>query len=673
MVQGDDLLLLAIASHEPARNAELRRILNAPFPLATSVASVAEAVRTGQPLLLPNIRPDFRTNVLAPDGVSWLRDVLQPSSAIIVPLRQGEGFTGVLAFGQTRGRGRDFTSEDLPVAVELANRCASLLEQVVAHSETALARDRADRLQRFAADASRAASVDAVVEAITSEGVRAAGSTVGNVAMRVERDATFEFVQTRRIGPDSPLSWFDVEPDARDALTETLRSGQARYFPTVQSYLDEFPDGRRSLELSDTRAAAVVPLFASPGHVIGAVGFSYTTPQAFDERQRSLLEAIADVAGQSLDRALLYERERDVAAILQFALLPSALPELDGVETDARYIAGGAGVSVGGDWYDVLRFADGRVGLLIGDAAGRGVEAATLMGKVRHVAAALAMDQDSPAAVLARANEYLHTIASRRAMVTCCYVVLDRDRGTLRYASAGHPPPILVEADGEPRFLSEGRGVPIGVVPTAGYVDAEVRLTSAATIVLYTDGLVERRQETIDVGLARLLNEVRGRDTDVHALCDHLTATMLPQASDDDVALLAARVHWIPDATRLDLVLPADARRLHELRVRVSRWLADAGVSSTVIPDIVVALNEAVSNSMLHAYAGATERGHVHVSIEVARHAVNSTVTDEGRWREPRVGHDGRGIEMMHALMTDVRLERRDDGTSVYLHRAVSA
>ena len=142
--------------------------------------------------------------------------------------------------------------------------------------------------------------------------------------------------------------------------------------------------------------------------MLGAIAFAFSSAQLFDDDQRSLLQTAADVTAQSLDRARLYERERDVARTLQLALLPAALPSLDDIRIEARYVAGGADVTVGGDWYDVLRFDDDRIGLLIGDAAGRGIEAATFMGKVRNAAAALAMEHASPARVLQRVNDYLH-------------------------------------------------------------------------------------------------------------------------------------------------------------------------------------------------------------------------------------------------------------------------
>ena len=354
-----------------------------------------------------------------------------------------------------------------------------------------------------------------------------------------------------------------MRPRTDTASIEALQNGRSGYYPDLLAYRRRFVGGEIALIAHGVEAVAAIPLRGSDGHVFGSIGFSFDVPQPFDQDQIGFLETVADIAGQSLDRARLYERERDVARALQMALLPAALPELDDVTTEARYVAGGAGVSVGGDWYDVLRFTDGRVGLLIGDAAGRGVEAAALMGKVRHAAAALAMERTSPAAVLSRVNEYLHNISSHRTMLTCCYVVLDRDRGVFRYSSAGHPPPVVVEGDGERHFLTGGRGVPLGVVPAAVYADAEYQLSGPATIVLYTDGLVERRGETIDVGLERLLDAVRGHGMDVKRLCDHLTATLLADGSDDDVALLAARVQSLASPDRLHLELPVDSRRLH--------------------------------------------------------------------------------------------------------------
>jgi GAF domain-containing protein/anti-sigma regulatory factor (Ser/Thr protein kinase) len=672
VLDDDELHLYAVADRDEDRAERMRHVLGQPITVHGDTP-VANAVRHGRSLMITRVPDVIEAVELDDDQRDWLQHVLRPSSVLVVPLRSGERVNGALTFTQTADTGRTFTVADLDVAIELATRCALLLEQVVAHRETADARDRADRLRRFAAAMARAASVDAVVQAIAVEGTDATEAAIVNVAMRSQQEASLDVLQTWLRRGTATVSWEAVDPSTDTASVEALHTGRSGYYPDLPAYRKRF-GGERELALIDhgVQAVAAIPLRGSDGHVFGSIGFSFETAQRFDPEQCSFLETVADIAGQSLDRARLYERERDVARALQMALLPAALPELDDVTTEARYVAGGAGVSVGGDWYDVLRFTDGRVGLLIGDAAGRGIEAAALMGKVRHAAAALAMDRTSPAAVLAQVNEYLHNIASRRTMLTCCYIVLDRDRGVLRYSSAGHPPPLVIESDGEPRFLAGGRGVPLGVVPAAVYSDAEYQLAGPATIVLYTDGLVERRGETIDVGLARLQDAVRGHGVDVKKLCDHLTGTLLADGSDDDVALLAARVQSLATARRLDLELPADSRRLHELRTRVGRWLANAGIAPEVIPDVVIALNEAASNSMLHAYASTPQRGHVRVSVALGDDTITAVVADDGAWRQRRDHHDGRGLDLMGALMTEVQLEHTVDGTEVRLTRRLS-
>ncbi len=668
VLDDDALHLFAVADRTPDRAERMRQVLAEPIPLQGNTP-VSNSVRHGRSLMITHVPEAIDASDLDDDQRLWVQDVLRPRSLLVVPLRSSDRVTGALTFTQTAETGRLFTVDDLDVAIELGSRCALLLEQVVAHRETADARDLADGLQRFAAAMARAASVDAVVQAIAADGVAIVGAAIVNVAMRSQADTSLDVLQTWLRRRSGVVSWEAVRPGTDTASLEALHTGRSAYYGDLAAYRKRFGDRERALIDHGVQAVAGIPLRGSDGQVFGSIGFSFATAQPLDQEQVGLLETVADIAGQSLDRARLYERERDVARALQMALLPTALPELDDVTTEARYVAGGAGVSVGGDWYDVLRFTDGRVGLLIGDAAGRGVEAATLMGKVRHAAAALAMERSSPAAVLSRVNEYLHNISSRRTMLTCCYIVLDRDRGVLQYSSAGHPPPLIIEADGETHFLSGGRGVPLGVVPAAAYTDAEYQLRGPATIVLYTDGLIERRGETIDVGLERLRDAVRGHGVDVKKLCDHLTRTLLSEGCDDDVALLAARVQSLASARRLDVELPADSRRLHELRTRVARWLENTGIATDVVPDIVIALNEAASNSMLHGYASVPERGHVRVSLAIDEHEVTAVVFDDGEWRERRDHHDGRGLDLMAALMTDVRVEQTGAGTRVHLTR----
>ncbi|HYL52580.1 MAG TPA: SpoIIE family protein phosphatase, partial [Acidimicrobiia bacterium] len=672
VLDNDALHLFAVADRIADRALRMRDVVTQPIPL-WSDTPVAGSVRHGRSLMITEVPEVIETSALDDDQRDWVQEVVRPRSLLVIPLRSGDRVTGALTFTQTAETGRLFTVDDLDVAMELGSRCAMLLEQVVAHRRTADARDRADGLQRFAAAMARAASVDAVVQAIAADGVDAVGASMVNVAVRSDADTSLEVLQTWLRRRSRVVSWEAMKPGSDSATLDALRTGRSSYYADRSAYGKRFGDAEPAPIARDIEAVAAIPLRGSGRQVFGSIGFGFSAAQPLDQEQVGFLETVADIAGQSLDRARMYERERDVAHALQLALLPAALPELDHVSTEARYLAGGAGVSVGGDWYDVLRFTDGRVGLLIGDAAGRGVEAATLMGKARHVAAALAMERASPGVVLSRVNEYLHNLSSRRTMLTCCYVVLDRDRGTLRYSSAGHPPPLLIEGETEGQFLSGGRGVPLGVVPAAAYDDAEYQLSGPATIVLYTDGLVERRGETIDVGLERLRTAVRGHGVDVKELCDHLTHTLLSDGCDDDVALLAARVQALPSARRLDIDLPADARRLHELRTRVARWLEDADVATDVLSDVVIALNEAASNSMLHAYSSVQGRGHVRVSLTIEDRKIVAAVLDDGHWLDRRDEHDGRGLDLISALMTDVRLDHTPAGTRVRLTRQLHA
>jgi len=668
VLDNDALHLFAVADRIADRARRMRDALAQPIPL-WSDTPVASSVRHGRSLMITEVPEVIETSALDDDQRDWVQDVVRPRSLLVIPLRSGDRVTGALTFTQTAETGRLFTVDGLDVAIELGSRCAMLLEQVVAHRQTADARDRADGLQRFAAAMARAASVDAVVQAIAADGVDVVGASMVNVAVRSHADTSLDVLQTWLRRRSRVVSWEAMKPGSDGATLDALRTGRSGYYADRSAYGKRFGDAEAVPIARGIEAVAAIPLRGSGGQVFGSIGFGFSAAQPLDKEQVGFLETVADIAGQSLDRARLYEREHDVAHALQLALLPAALPELDDVSTEARYLAGGADMSVGGDWYDVLRFTDGRVGLLIGDAAGRGVEAATLMGKVRHVAAALAMERASPGAVLSRVNEYLHNLSSRRTMLTCCYVVLDRDRGTLRYSSAGHPPPLLIEGEREGHFLSGGRGVPLGVVPAAAYDDAEYQLRGPATIVLYTDGLVERRGETIDVGLDRLRAAVRRHGDDVKELCDHLIHTLLSEGCDDDVALLAARVQSLPSARRLDIELPADSRRLHELRTRVARWLDDAGVAADVVSDVVIELNEAASNSMLHAYSSVQARGHVRVSLTVDEREIVAAVLDDGHWLDRRDEHDGRGLDLMSALMTEVRMDHTAAGTRVHLTR----
>ena len=229
-------------------------------------------------------------------------------------------------------------------------------------------------------------------------------------------------------------------------------------------------------------------------------------------------------------------RQRDelaqVATTLQRSLLPDRLPEIDGVELAHRYRPGTT-ADVGGDFYDAFPLPGGELVLAIGDVAGKGVAAAALMGEVRTAIRAYALDERDPARVLAATNRL---VERSQHMVTALLAVLDPAGGTLRFASAGHPPPLLLPAGGEPAYLEGGRGAPLLVFEPAGC--GEARLAPGDRVALFTDGLVERRDTPLDVSLERL--RTVATPAGLEALCDALVATAPTGQARDDVALVVA-------------------------------------------------------------------------------------------------------------------------------------
>jgi anti-anti-sigma factor len=324
---------------------------------------------------------------------------------------------------------------------------------------------------------------------------------------------------------------------------------------------------------------------------------------------------------------------------------------------------------VGGDWYDVFPLAGGRVGLTIGDVVGRGLGAAGAMGQLRSALRAYALQESSPALVVERLSELVDELGGPLPqMATLVYAVLDPETGTLRFASAGHPPALLIGGDGEASFLEEGRSPPLGV-PGARVREAEVVLEPGSTLLLYTDGLVETRGESIEAGMEALRRAAAGPPGDLEALCDERLLAVLPSsAPPDDVALLAVRL--LPVAgDRLELAFPAEASALASVRRTMRQWLSSQGASPDEVHDLVLACDEAATNVLEHAYG----LGGGSLEVEATRMAerVSVTVRDRGHWRSPREGERGRGFVLMNALVDDVEVVPGPEGTEVRLHRAL--
>ncbi len=381
------------------------------------------------------------------------------------------------------------------------------------------------------------------------------------------------------------------------------------------------------------------------------------------------LAPVRDMHGEVLQLLVQIQDERDrrIAETLQRALLPERLPSVPGLSLAAHISPGGGGTQVGGDWYDAIALPGGRLGVVVGDVAGRGVEAAARMGELRSVARAYALEGHGPVELVERMNGY-HAALGADLMTTLLYAVVEIDTGQLRVVNAGHPPPLLVTEDGGSHLI-EGSGPPLGVLDTWRYEERIAALAPGDVVLLYTDGLIERRGERLDDGLARLSEAAEAIGGDVVRLCEHIVTAMDAGGADDDVTLLAVRGEPVLGPVA-QLKLAPDAVSLASLRRVLRRWLSEVGAQEDEITQIVMAANEAWQNALEHGTGFA--RTTVDVELSFADGTVSMHVQDAGRRdRAPADPDRGRGIDLMRALMDEVELDLAAHGSGVTLRRTL--
>ncbi|HVF78928.1 MAG TPA: SpoIIE family protein phosphatase [Solirubrobacteraceae bacterium] len=412
-----------------------------------------------------------------------------------------------------------------------------------------------------------------------------------------------------------------------------------------------------------------VPLFAHET-IIGVIEVGVRAPRRLAADDVDLLRLTADRVALAIEHVRAYGREHHIADTLQRSLLPQTLPALPGVALAGRYLPAASEAEVGGDWYDAIGLTGGRVLLVMGDVSGKGLAAASTVGALRSVIRAYALDGHGPAQIAERLNTFVLAEPSREHMATLVLAVFDPVDAELSYVSAGHPPPLTLSADGTPRFLSGARSVPLGVLPFPSYSEETVTLEPGGAVVLYTDGLVERRAENIDLGLARLSVAAGDGTMEAEALCDRLLAAALPAgATGDDVALLT--LCHVPLGSRLALDLPSEPGALRSLRALLRRWLGQAEASDADVHAIVMACSEACTNAIEHAGAAPDET--IAFEAILSEGEVEIVVRDRGHWREGRPPSDqGRGLELIDALMDDVQLETSPEGTTIRLRRRLT-
>ena len=583
-------------------------------------------------------------------------------SLLGVPLLAAGRMLGVLHVGSLTPRA--FTARDTLLLETAAGRIGPAIEHARLYDAEREAREAAER---------------AVTE------LRALQALSDAALAHLSLDAMLEEMLLRLrevLGADTAaILLLDTESDelvarAAKGIEEEVERGVR--IPVGRGFAGRIAEERRVVEVPDIdqaeifnpilREAGIRSLLGAPlvaaGEVRGVVHVGTLVARSFTDGDAQLLQLAADRIAMALDHSRLLS-ERTVVLAMQESLLPDRLPEVPGLTLAAHYRPG-EGELVGGDWYDAMPLPSGEVGVAMGDVVSRGVRAAGVMGQLRHALRTYAIEGDPPARLAARLAAVVRSL-ERREMATMAYVTIDPDSHQVRYVSAGHPPPLVVE-DGQTRFLEDSRGAPLGALAHPRYEEGDDTLADGGLLVLYTDGLVERRDRSLDDGLDRLAEVAAEAPPDPESLCAALTDALVDAHTRDDVAVIVAGVA-AHRSERFELRLPAVAGSLSALRRALRQWLTDGGADDDDVIETLIAVGEAAGNAVEHAYGPADAA--FDVTGVLVDGAVALVVRDYGSWRAPRGTHRGRGTLLMRELMDDFAVETTTAGTTVRLRRVL--
>jgi PAS domain S-box-containing protein len=665
LLGGDGRVRRVAISHVDPKEAARLREVDDRVPLRRGDGSaLGEVVATGIPLYRPIV------DAPGPDEPWPAESHGSARSLIVAPLDGREGVVGACAMVAWD---RQFTGDELALVQEVAHRCAGVADTARLYRESEDARARLTLLARIGEELSSALEItdtthrvlDLVVPAFADVAVIALGDResyervdVRHVERDVEERFRAEYVGGGRVvETGSPLS--RAIQTRAPVIIETV---------PIASRRRNGSEGLAPVRQLGARSVIAVPLVGD-GRVLGALALGYgPSARRYSAVDVPLVLDIARRVALAIERAQTYVAERQIAETLQRSLLPDELPEVPTMDLCARYMPGGR-AEVGGDWYDVVPLPGGRLGLVIGDVAGRGVRAAAVMGQLRNALRAFASEGYEPAAMIERLNRFLFENGPTD-MATLCLAAIDATSGHVVAVSAGHPPTLVWRNDGDATWLPGVSGPPVGADQRAHYRALEMDLAPGDALVMYTDGLIERRGESLDRGLERLQDAVQRLrvDESLSEACDELSTALLDDGADDDVAILAVRfVSSVPGTLRWRR--PARASELSGMRRLVGGWLDDADVASEDINLVIVAVNEAATNAIEHAYG--RHQGWFEVEGRLRGEDLTVVVRDAGQWRPKAAGGGGRGLALIGRLMDEFELRRSDQGTEVWMRRRV--
>jgi PAS domain S-box-containing protein len=447
---------------------------------------------------------------------------------------------------------------------------------------------------------------------------------------------------------------------------QVLRQAQSRaldHDATLRAVRENVPDpeNRAIYKEAGLGTALIVPMVAR-GRTRGTLHLVNVDPASCRSGLTvEVAEELAHRAALAIDNSRLYEQEQRIASTLQRALLPAHLPSHPRIELSFAYRPAERESRVGGDWYDAFAISNGEMAISIGDVGGHGLEASVAMNAARQALRLSALEGLSPARTLRRANTAL-MLNEEHPLITAIHGILDIERSTFRYSCAGHPPPAVAPLSGVARYI-EGGGIPMGVELDATFPTREVKLEPYATLLLYTDGLLEF-DRNIERESARLLEALSERVHDTSSDgAGRLLRHVLNNRQLDDIAVLSATILPARPET-VELKLPAAPPSATIARRFVSRYARVAQLGPERTFDLVLAVGEAVANAVEHAYLGAA--GDFVLRLSTNDGKILGEVQDLGTWREGRPSPErGRGLAILRATTRRLELNRSSHGTIV--------
>lgn len=479
-----------------------------------------------------------------------------------------------------------------------------------------------------------------------------------------------DFSQLPLVGPQGDLPAAELcEIRPGGALAEVLR-GVRPVFGSAAGAKDALPELLGTDHPVPRGQRAILAPLRGRRRVIGAAVFLRTPDRdAFEQNDLLVAAQLATHTALGIDKAVLYGREAYIADELQRTMLPDGLPQPTGVRLASRYLPAAETARVGGDWYDAIPLPGSRVALVVGDVMGHSMTSAAIMGQLRTTAQTLAQLDLPPAEVLHHLDEQAQRLGSDR-MATCLYAVYDPVSHRITIANAGHPPPVLLHLGGRAEVLRVPPGAPIGV----GGVDfeaVELDAPAGATLLLYTDGLVESRLRDVWTGIEQLRErlattaQLTGLDHSppLEALCDDVLDMLGPGDRDDDIALLAARfegiapsdvAYWFLDPEE---TAPGRARRF--ARRALARWGLEELSDS-----LELLVSEVVTNAVRYAERPVTLRL---LRTDVLRCEVGDDSPQLPRQRRARdTDEGGRGLFLVNRLARRWGATRLSSGKVVW-------